>query len=193
MMEIIEILGKWYFKVRDERKKLSNEETDWILENFLQVFDEKSFSNAIFCLSLGSDYFERNPEKLDELLKWELDDYDLGQLFDAIKYAGLVGRYLDLLFKSCSFGKFENGFDYSAISALNAISDFIYRSKNVEVYDRLKEEYLIFRLGVAERQFCENEKSYLGFIYKALLFAKFGMESMSMSIDFDQTIDTELL
>lgn len=183
-----ETLLKWYFSVRDDGKILNPDEIHWILDNALKTYDEKLFSNGVFCLSLGSSYFKNHPNEIKRLFRWNLDDYDLGQLYDAIKYSGLTGLYIDVLLSKISFDNFRDDWEYSVISALNTIADYIYSANEKVVYESLQNEFKKFIKTLDSNKLNETEIAFLNFFYRALLHAKHGKESNKMTFDLRQII-----
>lgn len=183
-----ETLLKWYFCVRDEGKILKPDEINWILNNAMKTYDEKLFSNGVFCLALGSNYFENHPEEVIRLLGWDLDDYDLGQLFDAIKYSNLTGSFIELLFSKISYEHFKENLEYSVISALNTIAEYIYSSHIQTIYERLQNEFFKYVNSLDIMSLNESEIAFINFYYKALLHAKHGKNSNKMNFDVQQVI-----
>lgn len=187
-MNTEETLLNWYFHVRDEGKILNPDEINWILNNAIKIYDEKLFSNGVFCLALGSNYFENHPEEIIRLLGWDLDDYDLGQLFDAIKYSNLTGRFIELLFSKISYEYFKEDSEYSVISALNTIAEYIYSSDEQLIYERFQNEFNRYVNGLDVMSLNESEIAFFNFFYKALLHAKHGKNSNRMTFDPQQII-----
>lgn len=192
-MSIEENLKILYYSVRDEGRNLSKDEVICLSEEALKEYDEDVFSKAIFCLAFGSNYFENNPKRLNEILDWELDDYDLGQVFDAIKYSELIKHHIELLFEYINFERFTSDWDCSSTSALNTISYYIYNSDKEELYFRLHKEFLKFIKTLNPEDLSEDEESFFNFFYKALLYSKYGKESLQMPFKATEILNSDLV
>ena len=161
-----EKLKELYISVSDESKILSQEEINWLAEIGLKEYDDNSFSKTVYCLAFGSKFFEKNPGEIGRILTWDLDDYDLGQVFDAIKYAELSEEYLELLFEYINFERFASDLDCSSTSALNTVSYYIYHSEKEDIYLRLYKEFLKFVKTLDHNNLTKDQQTFFNFFYK---------------------------
>lgn len=182
-------LRKLYDSVWD--RTLSEDEIVCLNEEFMTAYNEDVFSKAMFCLAFGSNYFENNPKRINEILNWDLNDYDLGIVFDAIKYAGLTEHYIELLFEYINFEKFTSDWDCSCTCASNTISYYTYHFDKEELFIRLHEVFLNFVKTLNPGKLSDDEESFFRFIYKDLLYAKYGRKSHQMPFEVKEILNSD--
>jgi len=169
-------ISKSYFsdlfqEIKHNDYKLTEEEISVLLKIVKDEYNQELFGSTLLCLSYGSTYIEeQEPLLFKKLLKKNLDAYDIGEVFDCIRMTGTTKSYKDEIVKYSMFENWDFDTFEANANAVEALGNYIFKSKNKELYNFLINQYSIaytkFDAGIPD----DEHHDYL-FLFRSYLSA----------------------